>query len=54
MEQDYEITVTNEIVEVVLGPPKFDRDSFLDNSITGVVTGLAWTQLDWFELFWTL
>ena len=45
MEQDYEITVTNEIVELVLGPPKFDRDSFLDNSITGVVTGLAWTSV---------
>jgi ATP-dependent Lon protease len=45
MDQDYEVTVTNDIVEEVLGPPKFDRDSFLDNSITGVVTGLAWTSV---------
>ena len=45
MDQDYEVTVTNDIVEKVLGPPKFDRDSFLDNSITGVVTGLAWTSV---------
>jgi len=29
----------------VLGPPKYDRDRILDNSIAGVVTGLAWTSV---------
>ena len=45
MEQKYVINVNAEIVELVLGPPKFDRDRFLNNSIAGVVTGLAWTSV---------
>ena len=43
MEQDYEITVTNEIVEVVLGI-SISKDKYENNDIAGVVTGLAWTQ----------
>ena len=45
MEQKYIIDVNAEIVELVLGPPKFDRDRFLNNTIAGVVTGLAWTSV---------
>ena len=45
MEQKYVIDVNSETVELVLGPPKFDRDRFLNNSIAGVVTGLAWTSV---------
>jgi ATP-dependent Lon protease len=28
-----------------LGAPRFDRDRFTDNSVAGVVTGLAWTSV---------
>ena len=45
LEEEYVINVDVPTVELVLGPPKFDRDRFLDNSITGVVTGLAWTSV---------
>ena len=44
LEEEYVINVDVPTVELVLGPPKFDRDRFLDNSIPGVVTGLAWTE----------
>ena len=33
------------VVEKVLGAPRFDRDRFIDNSVAGVVTGLAWTSV---------
>ena len=33
------------VVEKVLGVPRFDRDRFTDNSVAGVVTGLAWTSV---------
>ena len=45
LEEEYVINADAKTVELVLGPPKFDRDRFLDNSITGVVTGLAWTSV---------
>jgi ATP-dependent Lon protease len=45
LEEEYVINVDVPTVELVLGPPKFDRDRFLDNSIPGVVTGLAWTSV---------
>ncbi len=32
-------------IEEILGPPKYDRDLFIDNSVAGVVTGLAWTSV---------
>jgi ATP-dependent Lon protease len=38
-----EITVTPEIVQVLLGPPRYIRDTKLKTSKPGVVTGLAWT-----------
>ena len=45
LEEEYIINADAKTVELVLGPPKFDRDRFLDNSIPGVVTGLAWTSV---------
>jgi len=45
MDQGYVKDVNSNIVELVLGPPKFDRDRFLNNTIAGVVTGLAWTSV---------
>ena len=45
MEESFEYLPTNEVVEKVLGAPKFDKDRFTDNSVAGVVTGLAWTEV---------
>ena len=45
LEEEYVVNADAKTVELVLGPPKFDRDRFLDNSIPGVVTGLAWTSV---------
>ncbi len=38
------VEVTAQNVPELLGPPRFLRDSKLDDSQVGVVTGLAWTQ----------
>ena len=45
MEQKFDFSPNTEIVEKVLGAPKFDRDRVADNSVAGVVTGLAWTAV---------
>jgi len=45
MNEDYKKDVDHSIVELVLGPPKYDRERFLDNTSPGVVTGLAWTSV---------
>ena len=45
MNEEYVSNVDSKTVELVLGPPKFDRDRFLENTIPGVVTGLAWTSV---------
>lgn len=41
----YDPLLKPEDLETILGPSKFKRDLTLDNSIAGVVTGLAWTQV---------
>ncbi|HZH54435.1 MAG TPA: endopeptidase La [Sphingobacteriaceae bacterium] len=38
-------SITEKEVEEILGAPIFDRDQYEDNSVAGVVTGLAWTQV---------
>ncbi len=43
MEEDYEKKITDARVREILGPEIFDRDNYEDNSVPGVVTGLAWT-----------
>ena len=45
MNQDFEISANFKTVENVLGPTKFDRDRLNDNSVAGIVTGLAWTHV---------
>jgi ATP-dependent Lon protease len=44
MEEDYEIKITNERVEKILGPSR-PRNSYENNEVAGVVTGLAWTSV---------
>jgi len=45
VEEEYEIKVTNEIVEKVLGIARMERDKYENNDVAGVVTGLAWTSV---------
>ena len=45
IEETYNISVNNEDVEKVLGPPKLERDKYENNDVAGVVTGLAWTRV---------
>ncbi len=45
MEESYEVKVTDETIEKVLGPPRMERDKYENNEVAGVVTGLAWTSV---------
>ncbi len=45
MEEAYEIKVSDEIIEKVLGPARLERDKYENNDVAGVVTGLAWTSV---------
>lgn len=45
MEEDYNVTVSNNDVVEVLGSPKLERDKYENNNVAGVVTGLAWTRV---------
>ncbi len=45
IEETYDVKVTNEVVEEVLGPPRLERDKYENNEVAGVVTGLAWTSV---------
>lgn len=45
MEEEYEVKVSNELVEKVLGPARLERDKYENNEVAGVVTGLAWTSV---------
>ncbi|MDX1332234.1 MAG: S16 family serine protease, partial [Robiginitalea sp.] len=45
MEEAYEVKVTNDVIEEVLGPPRMERDKYENNDVAGVVTGLAWTSV---------
>ncbi|MGD1889781.1 MAG: endopeptidase La [Cyclobacteriaceae bacterium] len=44
MEEDYSKKITEAEVRRILGAPVFDKESYQNNDIPGVVTGLAWTQ----------
>ena len=44
-DEAYEVKVTNEKIEKVLGPPRLERDKYESNEVAGVVTGLAWTSV---------
>ena len=45
MNESFQYSPDEAEVEKVLGAPIFDRDIFTDNSVAGVVTGLAWTAV---------
>ena len=45
MEESYEVKVTDETIEKVLGAPRMERDKYENNEVAGVVTGLAWTSV---------
>ena len=45
MEEEYNLKVTFEDIEKVLGPARMERDKYESNDVAGVVTGLAWTSV---------
>ncbi len=45
MEEVYSSAINKEDVEKILGAPMYDKDSYENNNVAGVVTGLAWTQV---------
>ncbi|NAS12078.1 endopeptidase La [Poritiphilus flavus] len=45
IEEAYNISVSNEDIEKVLGPARLERDKYENNDVAGVVTGLAWTSV---------
>ncbi len=45
MEEEYSPKITAAAVRKILGSEIFDKESYTDNSIAGVVTGLAWTSV---------
>jgi len=45
MEEQYDITVSNNDIVEVLGAPRLERDKYENNNVAGVVTGLAWTRV---------
>lgn len=45
MEEPYNVNVTPEDIEKILGVPRMERDKYENNNVPGVVTGLAWTRV---------
>ncbi len=45
VEEEYNIKISNEDVEKILGPARMERDKYENNDVAGVVTGLAWTSV---------
>ena len=45
LEEAYEIIVSTDKIQDVLGPPRLERDKYENNGVAGVVTGLAWTAV---------
>lgn len=45
MEEEYNVSVTVEDIETILGSPRLERDKYENNGVAGVVTGLAWTSV---------
>ncbi|WP_298370221.1 endopeptidase La [uncultured Lutibacter sp.] len=45
MEEEYDIDISVETIEKVLGPSHLERDKYESNDVAGVVTGLAWTSV---------
>lgn len=45
MEEEYTKKITAQLVRKILGGEIFDKEFYQDNSVAGVVTGLAWTSV---------
>jgi ATP-dependent Lon protease len=45
MEEEYDPKITPEAIRRILGSEIFDKEVYQDNSVAGVVTGLAWTSV---------
>jgi ATP-dependent Lon protease len=45
MEEKYNIKISNDDIERILGASHLERDKYENNEIAGVVTGLAWTSV---------
>lgn len=45
MEEEYDVKISVETIEKVLGPSHLERDKYESNNVAGVVTGLAWTSV---------
>ena len=45
MEEEYNLKITDQDIESILGPSHMERDKYETNEIPGVVTGLAWTSV---------
>ncbi len=45
MEETYEVALSNETIEKILGAARLERDKYETNDVAGVVTGLAWTSV---------
>jgi len=45
LEEEYEVKISVEQIEKILGPSHLERDKYETNEVAGVVTGLAWTSV---------
>ena len=45
MEDEYNVKLSDEDIETILGASRLERDKYENNSVAGVVTGLAWTSV---------
>jgi ATP-dependent Lon protease len=45
LEEEYEVAISTDKIEDILGPPRLERDKYENNGVAGVVTGLAWTSV---------
>ncbi|CAM1333200.1 endopeptidase La [Tenacibaculum aestuariivivum] len=45
MEEEYNVALTNDDIETILGTARLERDKYENNDVAGVVTGLAWTSV---------
>jgi len=45
IEEEYDVKVSSDDVEKILGPARLERGKYENNDVAGVVTGLAWTRV---------
>lgn len=45
MEEEYNVSLTSEMIKELLGPTKFSKDMYQEAHVAGVTVGLAWTQV---------